>query len=197
MKFRITVSALACALAVAVPAHADRGEFGVRVRGLYMSPDSETSPNINVDVEDRWIPELDLSYWITDNIALELVLTYPQKHDVSLNGQAIGSVKHLPPTLMLQYHFMPKQTLQPYVGVGINYTHFSDVTLLNGAVTMDKDSWGVAVQAGVDYRLSKNMYVNFDAKWVNIESDLALNGSYLSTLKVNPWLVGVGFGLRF
>ena len=53
------------------------------------------------------------------------------------------------------------------------------------------------MQAGLDYRLAKNMYLNFDAKWVNIESDLSAGGAYLSMLKINPWLVGVGFGWRF
>jgi outer membrane protein len=197
MKYGRTLAALVCALAVSVPAAADKGEFGVRVRGLYMSVDSETSPNLDVSVEDRWIPEFDLSYWFTDNIAVELVLTYPQKHDVSLAGQGIGSVKQLPPTLMLQYHFLPKQTFQPYVGIGLNYTRFSSVNLLNGAVTMDKDSTGVAFQGGFDYRVSKSMYLNVDAKYVNIESDLFLGGSRVSTLKLDPWLVGVGIGWRF
>jgi len=195
-RFR-TLLALACAMAMAAPVAADKGEFGVRLRGLYMAVDSETSPNINVDVEDRWIPEVDLSYWLTDNFALELVLTYPQKHDVTMNGQGIGNVKQIPPTLMLQYHFLPKQIFQPYVGIGLNYTRFTDVNLLNGAVDMDKDSWGVAVQAGFDYKISKSMYLNFDAKWVNIESDLTVGGNRLATLKVDPWLVGFGLGWRF
>ncbi len=133
-RFR-TLLALVCAMGIAAPVAADKAEIGIRVRGLYMAVDSETSPNINVDVEDRWIPEVDLSYWLTDNFALELVLTYPQKHDVSLNGQAIGSVKHIPPTLMLQYHFAPKQALQPYVGIGLNYTRFTEVNLLNARST--------------------------------------------------------------
>jgi len=191
------VLAVACAMACALPALADKGEFGVRVRALYMSVDSDTSPNLNVDVEDRWIPEVDFSYWMTDNLALELVLTYPQKHDVDQNGRKIGSVKHLPPTLMLQYHFMPKQTFQPYVGIGVNYTKFSDVKLAGGAVDMDNDSTGLALQVGFDYRLSKTMYLNVDAKKIDIDSDLYVGGAKVSNLKIDPWLVGVGLGWRF
>lgn len=199
MKHSKKLLALACAMAVAAPVMADKGEFGVRVRALSMSVDSGTSPNPpSIDVEDRWIPEVDLSYWVTDNFALELVLTYPQKHDVSLAGVGpIGSVKHLPPTLMLQYHFMPKQTFQPYVGVGVNYTRFSSVNLLNGAVTMEKDSFGLAAQLGADIKISKSMYLNLDAKYVKIDSDLKLNGAPLTNLKIDPWLVGVGLGWRF
>jgi len=188
---------IACALLCAAPAMAEKGEFGVRLRALYMSVDSDTSPNLNVDVEDRWIPEVDISYWFTDNFAAELVLTYPQKHDVSLGGTPIGSVKHLPPTLMLQYHFMPKESIQPYVGIGLNYTKFSSVNLAGGAVTMESSSTGLALQAGFDYRISKSMYFNFDAKKVQIESDLYAGGVKATTLKIDPWLVGVGLGWRF
>jgi len=199
MKTRVKALALAlaCAMAAAVPAMADKGELGVRVRALYMSVDSGTSPNLNVDVEDRWIPEIDFSYWFTDNLAAELVLTYPQKHDVSLGGAPIGSVKHLPPTLMLQYHFMPKQIFQPYVGIGINYTKFSSVNLAGGAITMESSSTGLALQAGFDYKLNKAMYLNVDAKKVRIESDLFAGGAKVTTLKIDPWLIGVGLGWRF
>ena len=189
--------ALACAVAAAAPAAAEQGQLGVRLRALYMEVDSGTSPNLNVDVEDRWIPEVDLSYWLTDRFALELVLTYPQKHDVSLAGDPIGSVKHLPPTLMLQYHFLPKQAFQPYVGVGINYTRFSKVRLANGAVDLDNDSVGLALQAGFDYRLTKSLYLNVDAKRIDIDTDVYAGGQRAAKLKIDPWLVGVGIGWRF
>ena len=197
MKHSKKLLALACAMAVSFPVMADKGELGVRVRALYMNPDSGTSPNINVDVEDRWIPEIDFSYWLTDNFALELVLTYPQKHDVSAGGVNIGSVKHLPPTLMFQYHFMPKQTFQPYVGVGLNYTRFSSVSLAGGAISMEKDSFGLAAQVGADIKISKSMYVNLDAKYVKIDADLRTAAGHLANLKIDPWLVGVGLGWRF
>jgi outer membrane protein len=197
MKHSKKLLALACALALSAPVMADKGELGVRARALYMNPDSDTSPNINVDVESRWIPEVDLSYWLTDNVALELVLTYPQKHDVALNGVNIGSVKHLPPTLMFQYHFLPRQTFQPYVGIGVNYTRFSSVNLLNGAVTMEKDSFGLAGQIGADIKLGKSLYLNLDAKYVKIDADLSTAAGHLANLKIDPWLVGVGLGWRF
>lgn len=200
MRTKTSAMAIGCALATmacTLPAHAEKGEFGVRLRAIYMEVDSGTSPNLNVAVEDRWIPEVDLSYWLTDHVALELVLTYPQKHDVSLNGVPIGSVKHLPPTLMLQYHFLPKQAFQPYLGVGVNYTKFSSVNLANGAITMDDSSTGLALQAGFDYRLSRSLYVNVDFKKVKIDSDLYLNGARVTNLKIDPWLLGVGLGWRF
>jgi outer membrane protein len=197
MKRSVVMAATVLGVVAAAPAAAEQGEFTARLRALYMQVDADTSPDLNVGVEDRWIPEVDFGYWITDNVALELVLTYPQKHDVSLNGNAIGSVKHLPPTLMLQYHFLPKGAFQPYVGVGLNYTRFSDVDLADGAIKMEKDSWGLALQAGFDYRLSKSLYVNFDAKKVQIDSNLYAGGNKVAKLELDPWLVGVGLGWRF
>lgn len=197
MKKLVRGLALACAMAVAAPVAAEQGQLGVRLRALHMGVDSDTSPNLNVSVEDRWIPEVDLSYWLTDHFALELVLTYPQKHDVALAGNRIGSVRHLPPTLMVQYHFLPKQAFQLYVGVGVNYTRFSKVRLANGAIDMDDDSVGLALQAGFDYRLTKSLHLNIDAKRIDIDADLYAGGAKAAKLKIDPWLIGVGLGWRF
>ena len=151
-----------------------------------------------MDVDDKWAPEVDISYFITRNIALELILTYPQKHDVTLNGAHIGSVKHLPPTLTLQYHFAPEAGFRPYVGAGVNYTRFSGVNL-NAPPRLDTEnsSVGWALQAGFDVPIAKNMVFNVDVKKIKIETDLFAPGGYLTTLKIDPLLVGVGLGWKF
>ncbi|MGV8898497.1 MAG: OmpW/AlkL family protein [Burkholderiaceae bacterium] len=151
----------------------------------------------SVHVSNKTIPEVDISYFFTPNLAAELILTYPQKHDVSLNGTKVGTFKHLPPTLSLQYHFMPEAQFSPYVGAGVNYTRVSNVDLPAG-FTLEKDSFGFALQAGVDYKLDKNWSLNLDVKKVQIRSDLnhATLGK-LGTVKIDPWLVGVGVGYRF
>lgn len=135
MKKSMAMATL-CLLAVGTgSAYAGEGPWLVRLRALDMNVDNEnnitpvTTAYGEVDVEDKWFPEIDISYFFTPNIAAELVLTYPQKHDVKLGNFDIGSLKHLPPTLLLQYHFCPEGTVRPYVGAGINYTHFSDVDL--------------------------------------------------------------------
>jgi outer membrane protein len=140
----------------------------VRVRAVDLDPANHSDPVGGVGpadtlhVDNKTIPDVNISYFFTANWATELVLTYPQKQEVSLNGQNIGSFKHLPPTLTLQYHFLPQAQLNPYLGAGLNYTRISNVDLLNGAATLDKDSRGLALQAGVDYRLNKNWSLNFD-----------------------------------
>jgi outer membrane protein len=86
------------------------------------------------------------------------------KHDVTLDGAKIGTVKHLPPTLLVQYHFLPDATFRPYVGAGVNYTTFSKNKLLNGAASLEHDSFGLALQAGADVAIDKNWSINFDVK---------------------------------
>ncbi len=151
-------------------------------------------------VNNKWIPEVDVSYFFTPNIAAELILTVPQKQTVYLNGTDIGTFKHLPPTLTLQYHFMPQSQWSPYVGAGVNYTRISSVSL-NAAGTplfLESSSTGLALQAGVDYKIDKNWSLNLDIKKVQIRSDVrTASGGYVSNVKLDPLLVGVGVGYRF
>jgi outer membrane protein len=175
----------------------------VRARAVYIDPANQSAPvggagaSDRIHVSTKTIPELDVSYFFTPNWAAELILTYPQKHDVTLDGAKIGSFKHLPPTLTAQYHFLPGATINPYVGAGVNYTLISSVSLLNGAGSLEHDSMGLALQAGVDFKLDKNWSINLDVKKVQIRSDVNISGVRASEVKVDPLLVGVGVGYRF
>lgn len=175
----------------------------VRVRAVHINPADKSDPVGGVGASDRLtvssktIPEVDISYFFTPNWAAELILTYPQKHDVYLDGKSIGTFKHLPPTLTLQYHFTPQSSFSPYVGAGINYTRISNVDLLNGAATLDNNSFGLALQAGIDYKIDRHWLVNFDIKKVQIRSDVNTAAGKISNVQVDPWLIGVGVGYRF
>ena len=181
----------------------------VRVRAVNIDTanKSDAIPGLigadTIHVSDKTIPELDISYFITPNIAAELILTYPQKHDVSidaLNIGKIGTVKHLPPTLTVQYHFMPAAQFSPYVGAGVNWTTFSknEMSVAGlGNISLEHDSFGFALQAGVDYKIDKNWSLNLDIKKVQIRSDVYLNGGKVSAIKIDPLLVGFGVGYRF
>ena len=188
---------------VAVEAHAQDGQWLVRARAAHLSPADKSSPvggvgaSDRISVSDKTIPELDVSYFFTPNLAAELVLTYPQKHDVMLDGAKIGTFKHLPPSLLGQYHFNPIGQFKPYLGAGINYTRISKVKLLNGAGDLENDSVGLAFQAGVDYKIDKNWSLNLDVKRINIRSDVTIGGVKASTVKVDPVLIAVGVGYRF
>ncbi len=175
----------------------------VRARVVNIDPHNGADPlggtgaADRVHVKNKTIPEVDFSYFFTPNWAAELILTYPQKHDVTLDGAKIGTLKHLPPTLTVQYHFLPEASINPYLGAGVNYTRFSNVHLLNGAGDLEKNSFGYALQAGVDFKLDKNWTFNLDIKKVQIRTDLSVSGAKVSTLKVDPFLFAAGFGYRF
>lgn len=168
----------------------------LRARAVHLDSANKDSTGLGLGINDKWLPEVDVSYFFTPNIAAELILTVPQKHTLSSNGAAIGSLKHLPPTLTLQYHFTNFQGVRPYVGAGVNYTRFSAVKLPAG-VDIDRNSFGGALQAGVDFALGKGYYLNLDVKKVWIKTDVSAAGVGVGSLKANPVLVGVGIGKRF
>ena len=192
-------AAAAASLAAPVAAQAAEGPWLVRARAVYLDAANKDSIDItNVSINNKWLPELDITYFFTPNIAAELILTYPQKQDVSstAHGGKIGTLKHLPPVLSLQYHFIPQGQVRPYVGAGINYTRFSSVDLPAG-FEIDKNSFGPSLQAGVDIEISKGVFVNLDVKKTYIRTDLSANGQGLGKIKVDPLLFGVGIGYRF
>jgi outer membrane protein len=215
MSKRITTSTAKAATATALAAliltgiamnsaaAQEQSPWMVRVRAVHLDPADKSAPlggigaADRITVSDKTIPEVDVSYFFTPNLAAELVLTYPQKHDVYLDGANIGSFKHLPPSLLVQYHFMPEKTLKPYVGAGINYTTLSKVRLLGGAGSLEHDSVGLVLQAGVDYAIDKQWSLNVDIKKAQIRSDVIVGGAAVSRVKVDPLMIGVGVGYRF
>lgn len=200
MMKSVVVALIALATSQAM---AQESPWLVRARAVYIDPDNKSTPvggagaSDRLEVATKTIPELDISYFFTPHISAELILTYPQKHKVRLDGTEIGSFKHLPPTLTAQYHFAPGATINPYVGVGVNYTRISKVRLLDGAGDLENDSWGLALQAGVDFRINERWSINADIKKVNIRSEVYVGGANASHLKVDPLLFGLGVGYRF
>lgn len=193
------LSTLAAVGALYAPAaHSADTPWMVRVRAVNIDAvDKATGTLGNVSANDKVIPEVDISYFFTPNWAAELILTYPQKHNVRLNGAVIGSLKHLPPTLTAQYHFDTNSQFKPYLGAGLNYTAFSSVHLDVPNASIERSSFGLALQAGVDIEIQKNLYLNLDIKKVQIRTDLTIGGANQGTVKVDPVLVGIGLGWRF
>ena len=173
----------------------------MRARALHLDPANKDNTGLNLSVNSKIFPEFDITYFFSPNLAAELVLTYPQKHDVRSNGANIGSLKHLPPTLTLQYHFTG-MAFRPYVGVGLNYTNFSSVSFAPAVVTalsptIKKNSYGLALDVGCDLPLGNGWLVNLDVKKVQIETDVSSFGTKVGTFKVDPVLFSIGFGKRF
>lgn len=197
-----TLATLAAALGAPLLAQAQEGPWLVRVRALHLDSANKDSTGLGLSVNNKTFPELDISYFFAPNVAAELILTYPQKHRLYSNGAEIGSLKHLPPTLTLQYHFNPSGTLRPYVGAGLNYTNFSSVRFspaVQAALkpSIKRNSWGLAWQVGADVELTKGTYLNFDLKKVSLDTTVYSNGASAGKFKVNPVLASVGLGWRF
>lgn len=172
------------------------GSLLVRARAVHLDSANKDTTGLGLEINNKWLPEVDFTYFLSPNLAAELILTVPQKHTMTAGGANIGSLRHLPPTLTVQYHF-DLGGVKPYVGAGLNYTRFSSVNLLGGAADVKRNSFGPALQVGVDVPLTGNMYLNFDVKKVFIKTDVLAGGVKAGTFKVDPLLVGMGLGWRF
>lgn len=203
MSKKVLVAMLAAAgvLSSAAVQAADAGSFMVRVRAVHVNFENDQSnlvKTLDIEADNRWIPEIDLSYFFTPNIAAELVLTYPQNVDVTLTGTKVGTIKALPPSLMLQYHFTNLGAFKPYVGLGVNYTSFTNTSNFDiPGVKVDSSSTGFAAQLGFDYMIDKNWSVNLDVKYIDMDTDVKLGNAKLGTLDLNPITAGIGVGYRF
>ncbi|HMA87053.1 MAG TPA: OmpW family outer membrane protein [Desulfosalsimonadaceae bacterium] len=196
----------------------------IRVRGLGVLPDddSDTVAGGEATVDNSVGAEVDFTYFFTDNIASELVLGVAQ-HNVELRNSALddlsglavlddvdlGDVWLIPPTLTLQYHFLPDGKIRPYVGAGLNYTIFFEEN--EGTVVLDTDyddSFGYALQLGADIGITENFAFNIDLKKLYLETEAevtvpgaAVGGDAPATVKtdvdIDPWLLGFGIAYRF
>lgn len=186
------------------------GPWTARLRATYLQmadkSDAFSALGINfakdaVSVNSKWIPEFDFSYRLTENFTAELVLTIPQTQEVKLAGVGkLGKFKHLPPTLLGQYHFAPASGVQAYVGAGLNFTLIYDTNLTVATVplALENFSVGAAAQAGCNIDLGNGTSLNLDVKRAFLRSDVSVKGgAKLTTAKLDPWLLSVGLGWRF
>jgi outer membrane protein len=163
-------------------------------------------PADTIIVQSKTIPEVDVTYFYTKNLSVELVLTYPQKMDAyiaALGIGHIGTVSVLPPDIMAQWHFLPDGAFDPYVGAGVNITWLTNVQLRQPALVeslgldTNKISVAPALQVGMDYKIDKHWVANLDVKKEWMSFDLKSAGTKISTLTVDPWLFSIGVGYKF
>ncbi len=184
------------------------GDWIFRIGVTNVNPNDESSaltavsPNAKVSVDSDTSLGFNFTYMFRDNWGVELLAALPFKHDINGRGDLaplgkVGETKHLPPTVTLQYHFTPKRNVRPYVGLGINYTNFFDEKATAGISSLKLDSsWGLAAQGGVDIDVSKSWFVNFDLRYINIETTAKTNLGKID-VDINPWVSTVAIGTRF
>lgn len=205
MQQRLRHVVLACLVAsvtfAAAPAAAhEAGDWLLKAGVTHIKPKSDNGDvlgNVQLDVGSSTRPSVSITYMATRNIGVELLGAFPFKHDIGAQGLGnIGSTKHLPPTLSLQWHFLPDARIQPYVGVGLNYTTFFSTKSSLGDLKLG-DSWGLAGQIGVDVKLDERWFLNADVRYIDISSKVKLNGQGIGTARIDPWVATVGLGYRF
>jgi len=193
--------AVALALALAGSAGAaDASDWIVRVGGHYVDPKSDNHPVVSVDSGQSLT--FNATYMFAPNWGVELLAAWPFSHDITLNadGSKVGETKHLPPTLSLQYHFLPDGKIRPYVGAGLNATIFFDEKTTGALAGTDlklDDSFGVAGQVGVDFALSGDWMINLDVRYMDIDTDASLDGTGIGSVAIDPWAYGLSVGRRF
>jgi outer membrane protein len=185
----------------------------VRLRAVGVAPDESAKIGIiggDVAISNALIPELDFTYFFTEHFAAELILG-TAKHDVkAINTAAgnvdLGSVWLLPPTLTAQYHFYTsdQKVFKPYIGAGLNYTLFYNVKSGGVADVKYDNALGYAAQVGFDLMLDDTFFINVDAKRLFLSTDVTVDASNLAPglsipaeVDINPWLIGVGVGMKF
>jgi len=223
MKRLLLASAMLSAVAFAGPASAQSvfdlnqppvgkqaGTVMIRIRAIGVIPlDASSSVSViggHVSTTAQAAPEIDGSYFFTDNIAVELIAA-TTRHSLSATGTAVGKVDVgstwvLPPTLTLQYHFMPAQRISPYVGAGVNASFFYGTKAAGPTVTglSVDNSWGPAIQAGVDYNFSGHWFANLDVKQIFLNTAAHVTGGTVHIKakdSLDPLVIVAGIGYRF
>ena len=203
---------LAAALALAaMPAFAQSaGHWTVGVGAHNVAPKSDNGTltatplgNLKMDVGSNARPTVTAEYFLKDNLGIEVLAALPFQHDIDVVGVGtVGSTKHLPPTVSLQYHF-GEGKVRPFVGVGLNFTTFFSTKTEGAIAGTDLDlsnSWGLAGHLGVDFKVSEKGAIRVDYRKIDIDTKVKLNGAKLgtsNTVNIDPSVYGVAYVFQF
>ncbi|SDB09930.1 outer membrane protein [Pseudidiomarina indica] len=229
MKKSLLVCSL-LALGAATPAYAD---FSVNVGAIGVMPNDSSGSlpviesvagapagSMGVRVNSDVQLGLTIDYKIDENWTIELIAATPFSHEIhgsgEINGLKVGKTKHLPPTLMAQYHFnVGSDVFKPFVGLGLNYTTFFEdnvdpeltdtltaLGVITAADTVDlalSDSFGFAAQAGFNYKLNEKWGIHAMVSYMAIDTraDVRINGVTAESVNVDIDPTVAMIGLRY
>ncbi|WXL24825.1 OmpW family outer membrane protein [Ectopseudomonas mendocina] len=159
--------------------------------------DSGSIQQGEIDIGNDTGPTFNIAYFLTPNLAIDVLGGLPLKHDIKLNGSKVGDTKQLPPIVTLQWHFLPDAQIRPFVGIGLNYTYFYDEKLDSGAKLELSDSWGLAYQVGLDVAIDDNWSVGGDVRYANIDSSVKIAGEKVGSVDVDPFVYSLNLAYRF
>jgi outer membrane protein len=163
-------------------------------------------PGADAETGDATTAILVYERLVNPSVGVELVVGIPPRiharatGSVAFLGDDILSADVVTPTLLANYHFgAPGDTWRPYLGAGINYTRFSKVrSRLSERVEMS-DSFGAAVQAGMDYALDKNWSLFASVAAIKVKSKVVASGTTVlqTTINFRPVVYNMGVGYWF
>jgi outer membrane protein len=205
LSARLAPLAALAALALAPAAMAqEAGDWTFSVGAHVVAPKSGNGSlaggTLDADVGDDWRPTITAEYFFSPNLGLEILASLPFEHDIELNGVKAGSTKHLPPTFTLQYHFRNDSIVTPFVGAGVNYTRFFDEKTTGPIAGTDlslKPSWGLAAHAGLDFAIGEGKWLRVDARYMDIDTTVKVNGARVGTVNIDPTVYGAAFVWAF
>ena len=189
---------------------AAQGDWLIRLGVSHVAPDVDSDPTAlgpttGIDVDSDTGLSFTIAYMFADHWAVELLGALPFEHDIQGSGSisglgTIGSTKHLPPVVSLQYHFQPHRRLRPYVGLGVNYTNFFDTkaegALAGTSLSLD-DSWGLAAQIGTDFDLANGWFGNVDVRYIDIDTEASNPVAGNVDVQLDPWVFTLSVGRVF
>ena len=200
MKLKATILSAASALALtggtALAQQAGDWTVGVGVGNVNPKSGNGTLAGGATTIDDDTQLTLTAEYFVRDNLGIELLAATPFKHKITIAGVGTATTKHLPPTLSLQYHFANGRNITPFVGAGINYTTFFDEKTGLGNLKIE-DSWGLAVNAGLDFKVSDRGAIRANVRWMDIDADVKLGGAKIGTTHIDPVVAGLSYVHRF
>lgn len=196
MKHYILPVLLSLAAAPALAQSAGDWTLGLGLGYVDPKDDNGQLAGAPTTVDSNTRPTITAEYFVRDNLGVELLAALPFKHTATIAGVGTASTKQLPPTVSLVYHFDNGGKFVPFLGAGINYTTFFSEESALGKVKMD-DSWGAAVMAGFDVKISDRGAVRTEVRWMDIDSDVSLGGAPIGTAEIDPLVVGVSYVHRF
>ncbi|KAF1689030.1 OmpW/AlkL family protein [Pseudoxanthomonas taiwanensis] len=192
--------------AVAAPAMAQSaGDWTLGVGVHQVDPKSDNGKLANgtlpLTIDSDAKPSITFEYFVKDNLGIEVLGALPFKHEIAVKGVGkVGQTKHLPPTVTLQYHFNSAGKVSPLLGVGLNYpTFFSEDTTgpLAGSRLKLDDSFGLAVHAGLDFKVAGKGSLRVDVRWADIDTEVKVDGAKLGTANIDPLVYGVSYVMQF
>ena len=182
-----------------------RGDWAVSIGAHQVNPTSDNGTladgTLPLAIDSDIRPTFTLEYFVYDNLGIEVLAALPFEHDIEIDGLGnVGSTRHLPPTVSLQYHFNADGRVSPFIGAGVNYTAFFDeetTGALDGSDLSLKDSWGLAAHAGLDFAVGTRSAIRVDVRWIDIDSDVIVDGARLGTAKIDPMVYGAAYVMTF